>query len=354
MTGCHKGAGMRDILELCIELDERAEKVYIELSGSCLDPDIATLFSQMAIEEHQHVEWWTQLLDAWDQGLLPDIADEHGMRRRLLEIKDELSETIPDNCAEQAVEHALAIAARFEFYMLDPIFGELLDLMQPGGRVEHRESYSRHVRRLVEAIESHPESGELAGFLARVLRRAYRDQQSLTALATRDQLTGLLNRRGLLGHVNQWLSWSARYRRRAGIALVDIDRFKEINDRYGHAAGDEALVRISAALKSAIRSSDIVGRFGGDEFLIVSPESGEEEVRQLLERVVEMVRATPMQVGDDIVILTVSAGGAWVDGGFDVSPETVIASADRSLYSAKAEGRNRAAAPNRVTAASLN
>lgn len=342
---------MQEILELCVRLDGRAEEVYSRFAQVCPEPETAEVFRQMAIEEHQHVEWWTHLLEAWRLGLLPDIADQHRMLERLDEVSSELGDAVPVSYEDLSAENMLAVAARMEFFMLDSVFGELLDLMQPGSAVQHKEAYSRHVERLVETIENHSGSGDLAAFLARVLRRSYRDQQALAALATRDQLTGLLNRRGLFNHLTQWLSWSERYDRPFGLVILDVDRFKEVNDRYGHNAGDRALEQVARALESAIRSSDIVGRFGGDEFLVISPEAAEGELELLLDRIISIVRGTPLVVGDDTVVLTISAGAAWLPGGMKVGPEIAIAAADRSLYSAKTSGRDQAGTPLRADSA---
>lgn len=336
---------MQAMLQMCAEIDQRAEQVYRDLAAACPSTELAVVFEHMAKEEHVHVEWWNDLLVAWQDGLLPDIADEHGILERLREIHSELDLAIPADCDAASADQMLSIAAHLEFYMLDPVFGELVDLLQPGSTVEHRESYARHVDRLVEAIETHYSGRDLAAFLARVLRRAFRDQQRLAALATRDQLTGLFNRRGLFGHLAQWLSWSNRYQRPVGVALIDIDHFKTINDRFGHAAGDTAIVQVSRAIEAATRASDIIGRFGGDEFIVLAMELGEEEMSQLLERIVETVRSSQIAVGDASLIVTVSAGGSWVSGGAQVTPEVAVASADRSLYEAKAAGRDRAGRP---------
>lgn len=346
------GVPVQEILERCVDLDSHAERTYREMAAACPEPSVAEVFRQMALEEAEHVRWWTELLSAWNEGLLPDIADEHGMTERLDEIGNSLAETAVWEPEDASVDKMLAVAARMEFFMLDSIFGELLDLVQPGGSANHHEAYSRHVQRLVSAIEQHGEA-DMAVFLARLLKRAYRDQQALAALASRDQLTGLLNRRGLLGYLEQWLAWSARYGRPLGVVLLDIDRFKEINDRYGHAAGDKALQQVARSLERAVRSSDVVGRFGGDEFIIVSPESGEPELALLLDRVVEIVRGTPVETGSDTVLVTVSAGASWAAGDSLVSAQQVVAAADRSLYQAKDAGRNQAAAPIRATASSL-
>jgi len=336
---------VREILQLCVELDRTAHKTYAELAAVCEgDEDLHTVFTSMAREERQHVDWWSDLAVAWEAGLVPDIVDEHDILERLSEIHVEITRALSEPLEDLSVNEMLDLAGRLEFFMLDPVFGELTDLMQPGGRVEVRDAYSRHVLRIISAIERrHSEKG-LAAFLARVLQRAYRDQQRLAALAMLDQLTGQYNRRGFLGHLNQWLSWSARYGRPVSLALVDIDHFKRINDTLGHPAGDEALVAVARCLNSAVRKSDIVGRFGGDEFVVLAPETDSVELTQLMERIADAVRQTPLVAGDEPLILSVSVGGAFAPGGVDVSSESLIAAADASLYEAKAAGRDRAGA----------
>lgn len=340
---------MRKILEQCATLDRKAYDIYRGLAQTTDEPDLATVFDQMAREERAHVDWWSDLLVAWEGGLVPDIADEHEILGRLREITDGVDAVTTDDLVGMSSDDMLDLATQLEFYMLDPIFGELVDLMQPGSRVEVREAYARHVVRLVEAIERHYTRPGLAIFLAGVLKRAYRDQQRLAALAVRDQLTGLFNRRGLLGHLAQWLAWSARYGRPVGVALIDVDYFKHINDSFGHDFGDEALRCVATTIQRTIRSSDVVGRFGGDEFLVLTPEGDEEVLGQLMERVVEAVATEKLKIDGDEAVLSVSAGGAWVPGGVLVTAESLIAVADRSMYAAKEAGRNRAGESKRVT-----
>lgn len=333
---------MRQILELCIELDRMACEAYATLARTCEDPELSSAFEGMACEESGHVDWWGELLVAWEAGLVPDIADEHHLIGRLRQIHDELAAALPADCRGLSTDDALDLAARFEFYMLDPLFGELIDLMQPGSKDQVFEAYSRHVMQLIDLIERRYTRPGSARFLAGVLRGAYLDQQRLAALAVRDQLTGLYNRRGLLGHLKQWLAWSWRYGRPVGIVLLDVDHFKRVNDSYGHPAGDEALVRVARALESTLRASDMVGRFGGDEFLILAPETDGAELEALMARAIGAVHASPLEIGDTLVSLSVSAGGAWTAGGVRVLPETLVAQADSSLHEAKESGRNRA------------
>jgi len=313
------------------------------MASACAAPELARTFEQMAREEKQHVDWWSDLLLAWDNGLVPDIADAHGMLEKLLTVKHEISSALPERFEDMAVDEMLDLAAHLEFFMLDAAFGELADLMQPGGHADHRESYSRHVMRLVEAIGEHHSSESLASFLAKVLLRAYADQQRLAALSVQDPLTGLYNRRGILSHLAQWLAWSARYDRPVAVLLVDVDRFKEVNDGFGHPAGDAVLTAIAEALRGSVRNSDLVGRFGGDEFLVLAPETSAVDLDRVTERLLADVRAVKVE-GVDLPV-TVSVGAAWSPGGLRMGSEAVIAAADGSLYEAKSAGRDRAGIP---------
>lgn len=341
---------MREILERCVELDRIAHETYKDMSGTCEHEGLSAVFSQLAKEELHHVDWWTDLLAAWESGLVPDIADEHELLDELDDVKRSVTEMIPSGTDSLDCDQMLDLAARLEFFMLNPIFGELADVMGPGSHVDRREAYSRHVTRLAEAIQEFHSSRGTATFLAGMLVRANRDLQRFVALSVRDQLTDLYNRRGVLGHLSQWLAWSARYIRPVSVVLIDVDRFKNVNDTHGHLVGDEVLRVVADSLRRGARGSDIIGRFGGDEFLLLAPETGGPELTQLMDRLLARVREAPPEVSGRPVTISVSIGGAWVCGGANVEPETVIAAADRSLYEAKESGRDRHGEPRQAFA----
>jgi len=337
---------MREIIALCVQLDTAAGDTYARLSAACREPEIATLFTQMGVEEKAHVGWWSDLLEAWDRGLVPPVADEDELYRHLLELADDIHAQIPDDCSHMSTEEMLAAAAHLEFFMLDPSFAELIDLVRPTQQVDARDAYQRHIMRLVTAIEHRHPRGDVAHFLARALARALRDQQRLSQLATQDPLTGLYNRRGFYGYVRQWSSWATRYGHPLSVIIVDVDRFKSINDTYGHPTGDEALKTIATALRSAVRNADLVGRYGGDEFAILAPETDKAELEQLMERVLESIRAAQLTVEDATPVrMTVSVGGSFVSDGIPCTPEQLLAAADKALYDAKEAGRDQAATP---------
>ena len=154
-----------------------------------------------------------------------------------------------------------------------------------------------------------------------------------------DALTGLLNRYGLQRSLARELAEARRYHRHFSCLLIDLDNFKVINDTYGHAAGDATLKQVAAILMESVRGSDTVCRYGGEEFLIMLPETNLEGAFALAEKI---RKATASRLfGDDerAFRLTLSAGAATLSGA--ESGNDMIARADIALYHAKAQGRNR-------------
>ena len=179
-------------------------------------------------------------------------------------------------------------------------------------------------------------------FAVGILMTALRGQvegilAELGAAARTDPLTGLANRRELEGRFAGELERSTRGGRPLAIVVLDLDWFKEYNDRFGHAAGDDALVQLGEALRRATRTSDVVARLGGEEFAVLAPETDEDEAYQLAERLRAEVRAT---FGRQQEKMTVSCGAA-VFPVHGVTTGELLHAADRALYEAKEGGRDR-------------
>ncbi|RTL41939.1 MAG: GGDEF domain-containing protein [Burkholderiales bacterium] len=164
--------------------------------------------------------------------------------------------------------------------------------------------------------------------LGRVLHRL--GQQAQT-----DELTGALNRRGLLQHLEAVHAGAAAGGAGYALLMVDVDHFKAINDQHGHAEGDRVLQAVSASLRTALRTDDRVGRWGGEEFCVLLPRTSLHDARQLAERVARRVAEDGTGVR-----VTVSIGVSQFTAG-DADLQAVIRRADGALYDAKAAGRNR-------------
>jgi diguanylate cyclase (GGDEF)-like protein len=168
----------------------------------------------------------------------------------------------------------------------------------------------------------------------RLLRR-------LTDLVDRDALTGLLNRRAVeQALAQQWADWRRSGRPFAVISL-DLDHFKQVNDRWGHSAGDEVLRATAAVLQRGVREVDLVARVGGEEFLILLPGHAAASARVSAERLRDQLAQAEISLpGGAALRVTCSAGVAEV-GADDAAPEQLLQRADRALYQAKRDGRDR-------------
>lgn len=170
-------------------------------------------------------------------------------------------------------------------------------------------------------------------------------KDSLTTMehmAMHDSLTELLNRRAIYTHAEAEMNRAKRSNQSVCLAMVDVDNFKHINDRFGHLAGDRALHLVAERLVSSVRNYNWVGRWGGDEFLLVMPECNEEVARLVCERILSSVRGEHilLQEGQSVEI-HVSIGAVVVAGDEILPLDTIIQQADEVLYRAKQAGRDQ-------------
>jgi diguanylate cyclase (GGDEF)-like protein len=163
----------------------------------------------------------------------------------------------------------------------------------------------------------------------------HRAQARLQELADHDDLTGLLNARRFRAELDRQVAHSRRYGNPATLLLLDLDRFKPVNDRFGHAAGDALLRAVATALRGRLRETDHVGRLGGDEFAVLLPETPLDAARELAgDLAAAVARAGLVGTGDLAVQVSASIGAAPV--GHDTADAgTVLAAADAAMYAAK-------------------
>jgi diguanylate cyclase (GGDEF)-like protein len=184
--------------------------------------------------------------------------------------------------------------------------------------------------------------GELCGHFGLVLDNA-RLAQRLRELSMVDGLTRLLNRRTIHQRLSEELERARRYGMPLAIALCDLDHFKAINDTYGHLAGDAVLVHVAEVLREEARAADVIGRYGGEEFLVLLPNTDAESAARAAQRLRDaLVRHPAPMSGDSQLEVTGSLGvAALSELPPEAGPDALLALADRRLYEAKAAGRNR-------------
>ena len=177
--------------------------------------------------------------------------------------------------------------------------------------------------------------------VARDITERKEAQEKLRTLAMFDGLTKLMNRTAIMGFLARETERAAREGQSVGIVLLDLDHFKQVNDTYGHAAGDIVLKEAARRMKNSMRAYDEVGRYGGEEFLVVAPGLSGENVLAVAERVRLSIANTPVDIGEKVIQVRCSLGVAVTGDGQKEDIDALIERADSALYRAKENGRNR-------------
>jgi len=169
-------------------------------------------------------------------------------------------------------------------------------------------------------------------------------QDDLRSKANEDELTGVLSRGAIIEILRRELAHTLRDGKPLSVIFVDLDNFKQVNDTHGHPVGDVVLRGVSRSLGAQLRAYDAVGRYGGEEFLVVLPGCGSANALHVAERMRRAVADQPVNTAAGLVPMTVSLGVATTDGA-SLGADDLIAAADKALYWAKRAGRNRVEGP---------
>jgi diguanylate cyclase (GGDEF)-like protein len=201
----------------------------------------------------------------------------------------------------------------------------------------HQELFLQIAGQLATTLEKGRIYQELLDITAEL--RCARD--ALETEATRDSLTGLWNRRSILDLLRRELARAEREEKSLSAVMIDIDHFKRINDRIGHPAGDEVLTEVTRRVASTLRTADILGRIGGEEFLIILYPADGQTALEVMERARRACKAEPVVIDAGKFDVTISLGAAVIEDFEDVDLSVVLKAADHALYRSKEGGRNR-------------
>jgi diguanylate cyclase (GGDEF)-like protein len=338
-----------DILSTCLSLDKKASEIYAHFSKSAKDEQIKAFWKDMSAQEQEHVHFWAKILTMAQNGMLPQVFDRpYELREELKGMSSNIDTLVKRSKRIRNTTDAFLVAYRVEFFMLHPEFQSLFHFIKavlneptPG------DEYEAHLKGFITALHQYGKVSPELEFLGETILRFREVSEQLALQSYIDFLTGILNRRGLFNTIIPLAYLAQRNNSHVGIMMIDIDHFKRVNDTYGHQTGDDVLKSVALMIKSSIRSSDIFGRYGGEEFLVylspVNPDS--------LPEIAEKIRRSIEKSSEISAPITVSIGvsSGIIKGGVEKAVAKIIKKADTYLYVAKNSGRNKVVITNKDT-----
>jgi diguanylate cyclase (GGDEF)-like protein len=202
---------------------------------------------------------------------------------------------------------------------------------------DHQELFLQIAEQLALTLEK----GRIYQELVEITEELRQARDALKTEATRDSLTGLWNRRSILDLLKRDMARAEREGKPLSAVMIDVDHFKRVNDRIGHPAGDEVLTQVTSRVASTLRTADILGRIGGEEFLIILYPGEGQTALEVMERARRACESEPVIIDSGEFKVTISLGAAVIDDFEDVDLSVVLKAADHALYRAKEGGRNR-------------
>jgi diguanylate cyclase (GGDEF)-like protein len=336
----------KEILNECLSLDEMARSVYLELAASPGMPELENLWKDMAEEETLHISYWNKLIEEAGRGMIPHVLnDPPKVLADLGSVRSNAQVLLARFRRDMSAPAAFFLACRLEIMMMHPALEMLFTFIQT---VEEKSSpmdeYERHLEKLVKAMSGYIEDNPELGLINETVVKMWSENKRLLVQSHMDELTGVLNRRGLFNTIKLLSYLAQRNSAPVGIMMLDIDDFKKVNDTKGHQEGDRVLKALAQAVKSCLRTSDVLGRYGGEEFLIfLSPVRPEHlaGIGDKIRRAVEETAAVETRV---TISIGISCG--TIRDNVNSELDALIKSADQALYSAKNNGKNNVVVSN--------
>lgn len=332
---------LEKIVDLCLQIDNKAATIYSEFSQLNENVELLKFWKVMSAEEEGHVKFWEKLSILAKEKMIPQVFDHPDETiRELQECLKKIVLTYDACKSNMTVSNQFFLAVRIEFYLLHPSFETFFYTMSKTTDVNNpAENYRKHLERLLDMLEKYGHVSPELEMLGETLIHLWDKNRLLIQQANMDPLTGIYNRRGFFTHIKPLLHYAQRKGLSQGILMADIDDYKRINDTHGHQVGDQVLQNVGSILSATTRDSDIVGRYGGDEFIVFFFDADTETLRHIAEKI-----CAAIEVGTaPLIPVTISVGIACAVFSEDVDQELVdlISLADARLYLAKTTGKNQ-------------
>jgi diguanylate cyclase (GGDEF)-like protein len=331
---------MIDIVGLCMSIEDRAAGFYRNLKESAEKDDVRKFWQRILDQGRGRKAGWEQL-ETWARsGMLPQFFDlPSNVRTELATIRSKVDVLLDSSRRVEDLRSAIFMAFKLEFYLLHPAFESFFQYLRTVTENSGMAGTHETINLLFEALEIYGLEALELELLGETLHRLWQENRKMAIQSNTDPLTGVLNRRGFFDAIKPLSHLAQRNGSDIAILMIDIDHFKKINDTHGHQFGDAVLRYVAETLMKNIRTSDLLGRYGGEEFIIILSSV----TREALFDVAEKLRAAVEADNRDNGNVTISVGAAISTIGFPVEGEMerLIRDADTLLLKAKSSGRNR-------------
>jgi diguanylate cyclase (GGDEF)-like protein len=334
---------LAEIITLCQQLDMKAAEVYTELTSLAETPELQEFWQKMAAEERTHVKFWEMVTDLEQCGVLPQFFDDPETIIGELRNTSQKIELLRERCRKAPdVGNQFILAFRVEFYLLHPVFETFFHFVnQISEEPTPEDHYEDHLNNFIAALNRWGSVTPELELVGETLTRLWHENKLLAIQSFHDPLTDVMNRRGFFATIPPLLHYAQRRGLSATVMMIDIDDFKSVNDRYGHQKGDEVIKGVAHSIRTHTRGSDLVGRYGGEEFIVFLLDVNGQKSLAIAEKIRAYIAAECFTA----IPVTASIGCTTGMLGNDVDKEIVslIARADSNLLRAKNGGKNRVA-----------
>jgi diguanylate cyclase (GGDEF)-like protein len=331
---------LMDIISLCLVIDTKAIDIYSELSSATDNLELSVFWENMSKEEQEHVNFWNYLLSLAKKDMIPQVfTNPDQIKNELLQLQNKANSLLESSKNLSDISKSFLIAYRLEFYLLHTAFATLFHSIRSfDDKKNPEDEYEIHINRFFEALSKFGTVTPELELLGESLQRLWKENKSLSLQSSIDELTGVLNRRGFFNIIKPLSYLAKRNNYNVGIIITDIDHFKNINDTYGHQQGDEVLKTVATILKNNIRSSDVIGRYGGDEFIIYLSAISQCSIYSISYKLRKEVESASKNSIEVSISLGVSYG--ILKNVAEEELKSLITKADSCLYQAKRTGGN--------------
>jgi len=332
---------MKEIVQRCKEMDTRARDMYVTFAGKAQDPSAKKYWKRIAADEVEHIRFWQKMVELAEAKGLPSLfEDEHATLEEIESVSRKIEALLKEGEEPQDTQRAVLLSFYMEITLLHPVLNQLFqfwNIVMKDDPVYN--AYGEHLERVLSGPPGEWKLSSEIRLLGDSIRSLWSMLRKVSLLSYVDELTGVLNRRGLFFAMTTMGNFAKRNQSHVAVMMIDIDHFKQFNDLQGHPRGDEVLRETGQMISTCTRKSDVVGRYGGEEFTVFTPQTSMNHALALAEK----IRAAVEKAGNKTCKVTVSIGVASgllqedVEGEMDA----LIRRADQCLYLAKKEGRNR-------------